>query len=146
MARRRGPMRTASTVTVAGLDEFRRELRKLDDKTLIDGLKDANKQVGDLVVDEAKSRAQTRLQQKAAATLRAGRQQAKAVVTGGTAKVPFFYGAEFGALKYRQFSPWRGSGQNAGYFLFPAMRDTRGEVLEVYGVAIDKLASSAFPD
>lgn len=145
MGRRRGPMRTKSTVTVEGLDQFRRELRKLDDKTLIDGLKDANKQVGDIVVDEAKSRAQTRLQVKAASTLRAGRQQARAVVTGGTARVPFFFGAEFGALQYRQFSPWRGSGENAGYFLFPAIRDKREEVLDVYGVAIERLAAEAFP-
>jgi hypothetical protein len=38
---------------------------------------------------------------------------------------PYNMGAEFGSYQYRQFETWRGKGDDAGYFLWPAVRRFR---------------------
>jgi len=149
----------SKTVTVEGLDEFRRELRKLDEKGLIDELKDANYDVAKLVVGRAQQNASSRMERSAAASMRPSRQAARAQVTGGGADVPFFGGAEFGAMRnqrrqtprgtvtgWNQFQPWRGSGSGAGYFLYPAIRESTDDIVEMYGEAIEKITARAFPD
>jgi hypothetical protein len=147
-------------VNVRGLDDLRRELKKLDEAGLIDGLKDVNQSVAALVVGWAQSRASTPLEKKAAATLKASRTQARAQVTFGGAKSQFAEGAEFGAtrdllrttpggrsvLGWNQFKDWRGNKEDAGYFLFPAIRAHEEEIAEQYLDGIEKLASKAFPD
>lgn len=147
-------------VRVAGLDQFRKELRKLDDAGLIEGLKDANFEVAELVVRSAKANASTRMENRAAATLKARRGQRRAEVGLGNARTPFAIGAEFGAGQnivrrsvngrsfrgYNQFRQWRGSDSGAGYFLYPAIRAETDKIVEVYGDSIDKLMSKAFPD
>ncbi len=40
---------------------------------------------------------------------------------------PYNIGAEFGSYQYTQFDRWRGKGDDAGYFLFPAVRKFRDE-------------------
>jgi hypothetical protein len=92
-------IQSAETVRVQGLDELRRELRKLDDDGLIDGLKDANYDVAQMVVARAKIRAAALggMEHKAAETLKAGRNQRRAEVSLGGTKAPFAGGAEFGA-------------------------------------------------
>ena len=44
------------------------------------------------------------------------------VVYGGNA---YNFGAEFGAYRYKQFETWRGNKDDAGYFLWPAVREYR---------------------
>jgi hypothetical protein len=136
----------AGVVAVQGLDDLRRELRKLADAGLTDQLKDANKAVADLVVAGAQSAASTRMERRAASSLRSSRQAARAQVVGGSAKVPFFGGAEFGSLRYRQFRPWTGSNSQSGYFLYPTIRDLSDDIVELYGDEIEKIAGKAFPD
>ena len=160
MARTR-TVSTGDTVRVEGLDELRRELRRLDDKGLSDRLKDANHKVATIVVRRAQQRAAAlgRMQRRAAETLRPARQAARAVVTLGRASVPFALGAEFGAgqnirtagrnrgrLGLNQFSPWRGNGRNAGYFLWPGIRDAGPEIVETYGDELERITRPAFPD
>lgn len=155
------PVTTADTVRVEGLDELRRELRRLDDKGLSDQLKDANYRVADVVVRHARQRAVAlgRMEQKAADTLRPARQAARAVVTLGRASVPFALGAEFGAgqnirtpgrnrgrLGLNQFSAWRGRSTGAGYFLWPGIRDSRDEIERTYWDEIERITGDAFPD
>lgn len=150
---------SAGTVKVAGLRELSRELRKLDDAGLIGELKDANYAVASLVVDAARDRASSKMERRAADSLKASRQAARAQVTGGGARVPFFGGAEFGGFSeqprqrvtgtytgFRQFKPWRGSGTGAGYFLYPAIRDETDRIVEMYGDALDEITRRAFPD
>lgn len=155
------PVAGTATVRVEGLDELRREIRKLDDgKSLTDELKAANKRVGDIVVRRAQQRASAlgRMQGAAGATLRSASQAARAVVTLGRAGVPFAMGAEFGAgrdqervtrrgsvLGWNQFRPWRGSGPGAGYFLWPAVRDSNEDIEQIYGDEIERISSKAFP-
>lgn len=157
--------RTEETINVRGLDQLRRELRKIEQQGGADGialLKEANYKVASMVANKAKIRGSSvgRLQGKAAQTLRAGRQQARATVSGGTAAVPFFYGAEFGSysgierqrkgrsfIGFNQFLPWkRPGGGNAGYFLFPTLRDETKNIIEAYGEELDKITKQAFPD
>lgn len=38
---------------------------------------------------------------------------------------PYNYGAEFGSYRYKQFQTWRGNSDDAGYFLWPAIRRFR---------------------
>ena len=145
-------VRSEETVRVQGLDKFRSELRKLQQQGGADGialLKEANYRVASMVVGKAQSRASSvgPMQAKAAASLRPGRQQARAVVSGGSARVPFFYGAEFGALQFKQFLPWKKPGNgNTGYFLFPTMKAETQNIIEMYGEELDKIAKDAFPD
>jgi hypothetical protein len=146
-------------VRVEGLDAFRRELRKLGDKGLVDDLKDANFEVASRVVLWAQARTSTRMEQAAAKTLRPSRNQRAAQVTLGGPKAPFAAGAEFGAIRniprrtlrgevrgWNQFREWRGNGRGAGYFLYPAIRDNTDEIVDTYGDAIEKIAAKAFPD
>lgn len=48
---------------------------------------------------------------------------------------PYIFGAEFGGgarPTTRQFPPWRGSGEGAGYMLFPTMRRETDEAASQY--------------
>jgi hypothetical protein len=150
---------THDVVQVKGLKEFRNALKALDDKSLENDLKRANQRVGRLVVDKAQGNASTRLEQRSAATLKASLSGFRAQVNLGGASFPAALGAEFGAqqnvlrdtrrgqvLGWNQFKEWRGSGENAGYFLYPAIRESEDEIIELYGDEIEALAAKAFPD
>ena len=162
MARAR---RTDATVNVKGLDQFRRELRKIQQDGGTDGialLKEANVRVANYVIAKAQAKAAGvgRMQAKAAATMRAGRQQARATIIGGGAKMPYFFGAEFGAypnvrrtrnnrsfVGFNQFERWKKPGNgNTGYFLFPTMREESRRIIDMYGDELDQIAKQAFPD
>jgi len=43
-------------------------------------------------------------------------------------------------LGWNYFKPWRGNKQNAGYFLFPAIRATRGKIVQQYVNEIERIA------
>lgn len=150
-------------VEVEGLREFRRELKRLDHPQLTNDLKDVNVRVAELVrvAAVARSRGQGAMASRAADTLRAARQAARAALILGNTRTPFALGAEFGSgrnklrmlpnegtarLGWNQFKPWRGSGQGAGYFLYPAIREKETEAVEMFGDEITKLAQRAFPD
>lgn len=152
---------SSGAVQVVGLDEFRRELRRLEDQGMVEGLKAVNYEVASRVVVWAQARAGGlgAMQVRAAGSLRASRTQARAQVAGGGARVPFFAGAEFGAGQnqprrtsrgtvtgWNQFQPWRGNGPDAGYFLYPAIRDHNTEIVQTYSEAMAELGRRAFPD
>lgn len=42
---------------------------------------------------------------------------------------PWSMGAEFGAIRWHQFKPWRGNQDQAGYFLWPTVRKLRESAL-----------------
>ena len=155
--------RFGETVVIYGLRDFRSKLQRLareGDPRGRELLKDANQRVGDLVVQGARRRASTPIERKAAGTLRAGRQLARVVVTGGTARFPYFYGAEFGSYQnvvrerngrtvrgWNQFRPWKRPGHgNTGYFLFPTMRDESPRIIEEYSRELDEVSRKAFPN
>lgn len=64
-----------------------------------------------------------------------GKQQARAAedvraIGSGTVQYggkAWSFGAEFGSIQYGQFPDWRGNKDDAGYFLWPAIREFRDE-------------------
>lgn len=47
---------------------------------------------------------------------------------------------------WNQFKEWRGNKPGAGYFLFPTIRDSAAEIVEIYGDELDRITRKAFPD
>lgn len=148
-------------VRVKGLDELRRELKKLDDAGLITELKDANMEAAESIIGPAQSSAARigRMEARAAATLKASKTASVARLIFGGASAPFAGGAEYGANRNRarqtargtvmgwnQFNPHRGGGENAGYFLWPTIRERTDDIIEMYGDSIERITAKAFPD
>lgn len=139
--------RATDIVRVEGLADFQRELRKLN-ADLPKELRKANIEAAEVVAKDARQRAEGRggVAAKSAPSIKAQGEQRRSKITIGGPKFPFALGAEFGAVEYPQFDPWTGSGSDAGYFFYPAIRDTREEFMDVYEDALDRLARRAFPD
>ena len=146
-------------IIVPGLDELRKALKDLGD---IEGTKEFKlagwRAANEVVIPGAQSRASTRLQQAAAATLAAAK-----VATGGGVRFgagfPGAMGAEFGAAQnqlrntrrgpvrgWNQFDAWRGSGPDTGYFLWPTIREEADRIVEVIDEALDPLFARVFPE
>lgn len=67
----------------------------------------------------------------------------------GGAGFDFAAGAEFGGgarPTTRQFPPWRGNGDSAGYFVNPGIRATEEPSLTAYEQVTAALAARVFPD
>ncbi|HKY57854.1 MAG TPA: hypothetical protein VJL80_07435 [Aeromicrobium sp.] len=132
------------TIEVHGLRELNRALKKVEGGTP-NALRDTNKKVAESVTSKARSRA-TGLGGVAAhvaPSLRANAGATSAAVAGGGAAYPMFGGAEFGAIRFKQFQPWRGNGSDAGYFLYPAIRDEAPNIESEYREALDDLIRKA---
>jgi hypothetical protein len=154
--------RADGSVEVEGLDDLRRHLRQLEDaEHLRERLKDASLAVAEGIVERARSRAagEGRMAARAADSLTAGRQEARATVAFGGHSAPFAAGSEFGANRgsprhtirgdvvgWAQFQPWRGNGEGAGYWLYPTIRDANDFIVDTYGDALDEITAEAFPD
>lgn len=142
-------IRTGATTEVENLAEFRRALKQLEGD-YPKQLGKVNQDVAQVVVDEATDRAQAEGGSYIAALrlrgLRASKAQTAASVVLDGAKAPMIFGAEFGAKTWPQFQPWTGSGDDAGYALWPAIRDKQDDAAEMYLEALDELSARAFPD
>lgn len=151
-------------VEVQGLRDFALALKKLDAE-YPKALKDANQDLAREIVKRAKALANTEggVARKASKSLRAARMADSAVVTGGGARSPEFFGAEFGGkarfgwyerARYvnsepRQFKPWRGNQWQGwdggpGYFLHPVIRRDARTLIDQYLKRLDELHSRAF--
>lgn len=141
------PTIRSGAVRVEGLADFQRELRALDSK-LPRQLGQANKAAAEMVAVKARARAMSLggVAAKAAPSIKAAAEQRRSKINLGGARAPYALGAEFGGRgrpTTQQFQPHRGQ---SGYFLWPTVRDTREEFIEVYAKAIDQLMKSAFPN
>lgn len=66
------------------------------------------------------------------------------VIYGGSA---YSFGAEFGAYRYKQFKEWRGNKDDAGYFLWPTVREYRDKrMLNDWWESMRPGIQRAFPD
>lgn len=161
-----------SSIAVVGLDDFRRQIARVLQDGGPDGkqlLKDANWKVAQYVVENAQARAATvgRMQVRAAQNLKASKTMSASMIIGTEDnRVPYFFGAEFGAKRdvlrkerkaagwagpgrwrgYRQFLPWRGNRGAVGYFLFPTMRDKGPQIKDMYADQLDDIAKRIFPE
>lgn len=145
----------AKTYTVPGL---RRTLARLP-KLAKDELRGASLRIAELVADDARqgARLQGGLALLVAPSITATRDSVPRVKEGSTKKLPrhssgrerrggrqtvgdVMWGAEFGGGRRsstRQFRPWRGSGSDAGYMLYPAVRRNAERTGELYSAALD---------
>lgn len=147
----------SEAIQVEGLSEFRRELKKMmSDHPK--AMNEANHEVAQLVVDRSQTKASSTsitnvagnrvgpsAFERLAGTMSAGKAATKSSVRFGGAGVPDAQGWEFGAAAHRQFGPWRGSGGDAGYVVFPTIRESREDIVEIYGDKLEDLAARAFP-
>lgn len=155
MAVQRG---VAGSVKVTGMREARAALKRCEDADRQSELRSTNVEVAELIVTEGRQRAAgvSALAAKAARTLRAGRALTRATVTLGGASAPFALGAEFGAFRnqrrfnvggnpprhgqgWNQFAGWRGNHEDAGYFMYPSIRENTDRIVDMYGDAIERI-------
>lgn len=154
------PTQVYQGIQIRGIKQLQKALRQLN-KDLPKELATANQRVAQHIVDEATVAAQSvgRLWAEAAKSLAAARQQRIAAIRFGGARYPFAMGAEFGAAQditrqttrgpvrgWNQFRPWRGSGEGAGYFLFPTIRRESDRIVDLYADALGDLIEKHFPD
>lgn len=134
-------------IEVVGLREFRLSLKAMSDDLPKD-LRQVNKDAAETVAADARNRASSQggALGKAAPSIKAGATQRGGYVKIGGDRYPFALGGEFGSVQFKQFRPWRGSGDDAGYALYPAKRAKTPHIVERYGDLIDELSRRAFPD
>lgn len=151
----------ARTYTYQNIAGLRRALRSLP-KEAQATMRDASLDIADSVARKAGQRARMvgGVMRYVAPTIKAKRDRVPKIVMGGTTRLPsrdgsprrgskqtvgnVVWGGEFGSDRFRQFSPWRGNGEGAGYALWPTVRDESDDTIERYGdalmSAVDKAA------
>lgn len=129
-------------VRVEGLRELNKALREIGP--------DAQKQLKETNLDVAQDVARDAtgiayglggVAAKTAPSIKAASRVVAAGVSFGSG-MPWAMGAEFGGGRRsttQQFKPWRGSGPQAGYFVYEAIRQDSEEIVEAYEDAIDKV-------
>ena len=135
-------------IRVPELRDFRADLRRFGGE-MYKGVKDANIEISTKVALLSKTAATSlgSVAAKSAPSLRPIKQLTSAGVRLGGARYPFALGAEFGALQYPQFKPWKGNGPDAGYFLYPTIRGMQNEIRDTYlDLVVDKVAARAYPE
>lgn len=144
-------LRSEYGATIEGLKPFARALKKLGEEYPT-ALRQANYDLASEVVRRSKLRAHMAGRQAASAarSLRARRSTNQAMVVGGGARMPYFFGAEFGAKQYTRFPRWRGNQFGGweggpGYFLHPTLRAEARPLIDEYMDRLQELASEAFP-
>lgn len=138
------------SIKFAGLAELRRDLRAID-KAWGPELGKANQRAGEVVAVEGRRIAGGKSGPHQgggsvapiSSTIRALRQQNRAVVSAGGARSPHAAPREFGGTLRRYHSSKRTTvAKNPA--LFPALDSKAGEVVRVYALAIDSVMRRAF--
>lgn len=134
-------------VNVEGLEELSKALKQMDNG-LDKELRKAGREVAKFVTADAKGAAAGlgSTAAKSAPSLRASAGAAYAGVSLGGGGYPFALGAEFGGRgrpTTQQFQPWRGSGEGAGYFLYPTILRDQQRIEDEYGQALDDVIRKA---
>lgn len=137
---------------VSGLKEARAALRAIDPQ-LSKQITVAHRAVSTMVASDAQSAAQGLggVHAHAADAIRARAAQTYAGVAVGNAAHPEALGAEFGGgarPRTRQFPPYRGNGDNAGYAVYPTIRRllAGGQIEAAYVLAWDVTVDTLFKE
>lgn len=133
-------------VEVEGLAGLSKALKGMDPE-MRKALRATNKDVAETESDHARSLALSigGVAAKTAPSIRPAVGLTSAGLAFGGAAYPFAGGAEFGALKYPQFQPWRGNDSSAGYFVYPTIRRDADDIADTYIDAVNDLIQRAFP-
>lgn len=134
-------------VRIEGLRELNKALKELGPDFPRE-MRKVNKEVATGVKDHAIRNAlgQGGVAAHVAPSLKSSAGVNSAAVSLGGAAHPAAGGAEFGGQRRpttQQFKPWRGSDSNAGYFLYPAIRDDADHIYNDYLEALDDLVHRA---
>ena len=134
----------SQVLKIDGMDAFIRELKRTD-STLPKAMQKANNDVAAVVLRRAVQLRDSQPGSARKTSIKTGNQATRASVVIGSEREPWTLGAEFGAKRFKQFQRWKGNQwRNAigdqwggadpqvGYFLHPAIDDTRSEFLEEY--------------
>lgn len=139
-------------ITIQGLNEFSRALKATGAKAPA-AMKAANRKVALRLVVAARTKAASLrgVARKASMSLRVSVAANYAAVAGGGRRWPYFYGAEFGSKRYKQFESWRGNqwggwSGGPGYFLNPSIREQAENAIQEYWDEVDEITRDAFPD
>jgi hypothetical protein len=148
------------TVSVEGLRELNKALKALGPE-FPKALGAASKVVANFVANDARGAAMSLggIAAKTAPSIKGVGGATSAGVAFGGARYPFASGAEFGAgqdlrrrrssgtyLGFNQFEPWKGNGKDAGYFVYPSIRQDSDRIVTEYSKAVDAVLKNAFPD
>lgn len=137
----------ADQVRIVGLKELRAELKNTSN-AIGPAVRLLNKSLAELVATDARARGSGMggVFAAMAATIKAGATQTNGYVKMGAGSnsrgEPFdayVMGVEFGSVVHHQFSAWRGSGADAGYIVFPTIRDNERKIREQAERAIEEL-------
>lgn len=141
-----GQVRNVS-IDIPGLKPFIDEMKALGPEAAA-----AMKRENVLVAQSVRTRAIAKADElgsvaaKAAPSIRVSQTVNYASVRLGGRDAPYALGAEFGSIRFKQFKPYRGNGRDAGYFLYPTIREMEPEILVMYSEAFVRVSKEAFPD
>jgi hypothetical protein len=136
----------SGTVKVDGLRELNRALKAIGPEAQKE-LKEASKTVATFVAADARSSAFSQggvLGHIAPSIKPVGGVSGAGVAFGGAA-YPMAGGAEFGSIRYKQFKPWRGNNSDAGYAIYPAIRQDADRIVTEFTDAVDRIIKKRFP-
>lgn len=133
-------------VKVQGLPELSRALKALGPDAQRE-LKEASRGVAAFVALDAAAAARSLggVAAHVAPSISATGGVSGAGVSFGGSSYPMAGGAEFGAIRYKQFQPWRGSSSDAGYFVYPTIRRDLDRVVTEFTDAVNKIIDKRFP-
>lgn len=149
-------MSTAKYTSFTKVKDLNRSLRYMPAE-IADELRDASGTIAGRVATEAAARATATggVAALIAPSIRVGRERVPVVRMGAATKLPprngvarkgkrqtigdVVFGAEFGGgarTTTRQFDPWRGADEGAGYFLWPTVRALGDYIHDTYSWAL----------
>lgn len=144
-----GPTKVSSGygVNVKGLSEIRKALKEVGPENAKEMVK-VGRDVAKDVATKARGKAQSLggVAAKSATSVRPSAGATSAGVGFGGNSAPWAPGAEFGGGRRpttRQFEPWRGSGEGAGYFVYPTIRANSDQIVESYQSGLDDVLKKA---
>ena len=150
----KGPVVASMAVQVEGLRELVKGLKGGEERLDLELRKRLRTLAKDVAGDAKRIAAglQPRPPAKVISSIRGSAQATSAQVKLGAEANPYALGWEFGAMHnqprqtrrgmvegWNQFPAWRGSGSEAGYFLWPAVRENRAKLETDLMDAIDEI-------
>ena len=128
-------------IGVQGLRNFAKVVKSLDDKTLLDELKDANQRAGEIVADEARRRAPRR-SGKLAGSIKSARTQSGVAVSVGRKSIPYARPIHFGwATRPNRAKGWRGGPIRPNPFLYDAVDARQEQVVATFAAQLERVAA-----
>lgn len=137
----------SGTVQVHGLPELSKALKAIGPDAQKE-LREASKRVATFVANDARAAAYSigGVAAHVAPSIKPVGGVSGAGVALGGASYPMAGGAEFGSLRFKQFKPWRGSSSDAGYFVYPAIRQDADRIQTEFTDAVDDIIKRRFPE